>query len=748
MKARFKKVIAFLCGVDYRHYICVGITIGIVLLCPFFPNAFGRVIDGLWDICTSIAYFCVESVNTVSEWISGTRIIDHNITATVTTLPTYTINTGGGSSSSALPSEWSQFKIKWATYWRTWANGRNFLMYLAQVLSFIVIFGQILVWFVVLLCLLKLWLKRFLRVQPDTLFDKYGKAINANVDSKALKRHKRFTNRYYFRAKWRIKDFISFIRNDNTYWKVWLCLTAFYFNAFTIAFEFIAFVLYFLASFDLSGLYRQFYKLAMDLSPLLNVSTIAWIIGGFAVFSIVCRGIADKRLRHYINYGRGFGSTRSLFTIICATVGAGKTTMLVQMGLFDILNHRDRAFEDMLKNDLKFPHFPWINLEKSMQRAIESGIVRDLKTTRDFIKARAAYFEKHPTQRNCFDYDFEHYGFTFNDSLKVSTVWNVIESYAQQYFIYIMRTSMLANFGVRLDDIKQDLGHFPIWNSDFLNRDPRLMDAYSRHCKILDFNALRIGMKMVSDNEYVYNFEFGTILITEIGKELMNDKELRDMGVKFIALEANQRNDGMINEIKLIRHSATVDGFPYVVIRSDEQRPESLGANARDLFEIVHIDELSERKIALPCFSLTELLYAAIFNRFAQLYYKYRFVRSDNTLPMHLLKSFVAKVEQYHVRMCNRYGYRVLKGSLERGTQDGIKNAFKYYLIFKVIYSRRFATDCYSGYFDERLEESTVGLDGVDEYATEKATFAEMKKQNSYMVKNLLEGINNKNKKN
>lgn len=738
LKVHFQKAKKFLARVDYRHYICVGLTLGSLLCSVCFPYALGRLLESFRDIGTSFAYFFLESINNISEWFFGDVVhIDHGVRATVNGLPKY-------SGTALLPLEWVQFVANWKEYWRQWADIENFAAYLLYVLYYVPVVLQILAYICVTLYMLRLWIKRWLKQQPEVEFDKHGKAVNAGQDSKSLQRHKRFVFRHYLPAKKRVLDFMAFVKQHVFYWKAWLFLWLFYFNILTVALETLAFGVYWLSAFEFGGFYRQFYKLALDLSPFMRVPVYTWVTAFIIAFIAICKRTGDKRLVHYVNYDRGFGNSRSLFTIICATVGAGKTTTLVQMGLLDCLNHRDRAFEDMLKNDLKFPHFPWINLEKSLQRAIESGLVKDLRTTRLFIRNRAEFFKTSPSARRCFGYDYTRYGYTHNDGLKISTVWQVIESYAQQYFIYIMETCMLANFGVRLDDIKEDLGHFPLWNSDLLNRDPRLMDAYSRHCKILDFNALRIGMKMTSENDFVYNFEFGTILITEIGKELMNDKELREMGIKFVAIDANQKNDGTINEIKLIRHSATVDGFPYVVIRADEQRPESLGANLRDLFEIVHIRERSERKCALPCFSLVDLLYAGIFNRFVQVYYQYRFIRSDNVLPMHLLKSFTAWSELWYVRMCNRYGYRLIKGEIERGTQDGNMTEFKYFLIDKIIYSRRFATDCYSGYFEERLAECTVGLAGLPDYASEKATFSEMQKQNSYMVKNLLEGINTK----
>ena len=59
----------------------------------------------------------------------------------------------------------------------------------------------------------------------------------------------------------------------------------------------------------------------------------------------------------------------------------------------------------------------------------------------------------------------------------------------------------------------------------------------------------------------------------------------------------------------------------------------------------------------------------------------------------------------------------------------------------KKIYSKRFSTDCFSDFFTEKALRSPVGIDDIKEYSTEKATFAELAEQNSYFVKDLLNGL-------
>lgn len=58
----------------------------------------------------------------------------------------------------------------------------------------------------------------------------------------------------------------------------------------------------------------------------------------------------------------------------------------------------------------------------------------------------------------------------------------------------------------------------------------------------------------------------------------------------------------------MVRHSATIGNYPFVKVITDEQRPESWGADARDLCEIVRINDKSDMKLAMPFFTIEEML--------------------------------------------------------------------------------------------------------------------------------------------
>lgn len=726
--------------IDSRHFICIAITIGFVALGVFeFFGAVGRLIESGRDIGLSAVYYFCELFQ-----------IPHNITPTVNDFPKIPFfDFRGGSAPSApsvpIPEDWLGFTEKWSLYWRTWATGENFLAYLAFLGSLLYVLSM------AVLCLLPVVLAAYF------LLKRFAKTENNDwgKDTKPLRVFKRATA-FYLPVKQWVLSFIGFLRDSGVYWKMWLALWLFYFNVFTIVLEFIAFYLYFVVSFDFANIYRQVYKLILDLWTAISFIPVwGWVLLALFLIDRWRRKIGYAVLNHNEMKNRGFINARPIVLMVCGTMGKKKTTMLTDIALSQAVMFKDKAFEKILENDLKFPYFPWVNLENALRYAMSRHEVYNLATCRKYIGHLSACFAaaQVPTFRKsirrhlkkafaldydnfCFGYDYDRYGFTYDDKLKVVNVWEVIETYAQLYFIYIIQSSLIiSNYSVRTDSLISDIGNFPLWNTDFFKRDSRLIDSYSRHSHIIDFDALRLGRKMVENNAFADSFEFGVVDITEVGKERKNMLELKEM--KKREETTNQKNDGFNDWLKMIRHSATVDNYPFVKVITDEQRPESWGADARDLCEIVHIRESGETRLAMPFFFIGELLYSAVFGKFVSLYYNYRFTRGDNTLSMHILKTVTAKIQHYYTGIYNTFGYCPLRVQIESGTQDGELDENKYYLANKKIYSKRFSTDCFSDFFTQKALRSPVGLDDLPEYRTEKATFDEMDMQHSYFFNDL-----------
>lgn len=488
-------------------------------------------------------------------------------------------------------------------------------------------------------------------------------------------------------------------------------------------------------SFDVANLYVQVCKLIIDLQvifrhfPWWSIVTVCWLF-----FNRWRKKIALNRLRHFEARNCGFINELPIVSMSCGSMGKRKTTLITDMVLSQEVMFRQKALSILQQNDMKFPNFPWIKFEDELRACMEHGTVYNLASVKTWVALKRQRFARHHNVHwQIYGYELQRYGGTFDDSLKVNGLFDILETYAQAYFIYVIQSSLIvANYSIRTDNALMNNGNFPLWLTDFF---PKHRRECNRHAHILDFDVLRLGKKVLENNPKAGSFEFGVVAITEIGKERGNNLELKE--VKKGTDEANQKNDLFNSWLKMCRHSATVDNFPFIKVFTDEQRPESWGADARDLCDVIHIVSSGEQRLALPLYTIEEMISEWAFNRFMRLYEDFRFRRGDNTLLVHIRKSITAWLWHRNLRVYNRFGYSILKIEKERGTMDGKTENKKYYLMNAKIYAKRFSTDCFSDYFNDMAKKSKTGLMDYIEYVTEKATVDELKMQNSYFINSL-----------
>ena len=682
----------------------VALTIGFILLGAFvFRSSYIRLGYAFKDFGLSVAYyFCI---------MFGVK---HNIQPTVNLIPEVQ------TPQVTLPTDFNGFKDNTAQYFSLLFNGDNFNGWMAHISGVIIEFSKILV--IVLPCIIGLVL--IIRALYKRENNKYGKDT---IPLRVFKFISRFT---YQPIKRFIRGYIEFIRNHKWIWVCWVILWVLNFNLGTVVVEFLAYYFYFAVEFDFSTVYTQFVKLFADLkTPFIYFPYWALLFIIYPLFDRFRKRIATARLRHYEARNCGFINELPIVSLTCGSMGKKKTTAITDMALSQEVMFRQKAFDILQKNDMKFPHFPWVLFEKALQAEIASGSVYNLATVKCWVISLEA-------RGDLFGYDGERYGLTNDDGLKENGIYDVLSTYAQAYFIYIIESSLIvSNYSIRTDSLLIDSGNFPMWLTDFFPTDFR---RDSRHAHILDFDILRLGKKVLDDNPNAGSFEFGVIGITEIGKERGNNLELQEK--KKNADETNQKNDKFNSWLKMCRHSATVDNFPFIKVFADEQRPESWGADARDLCDILNIVSSGEMKLAMPFYTIGDMIAEWAFNRFIGLYYDFRFRRGDNTLLVHVLKSITAWLWKRNIKIYNRYGYSVLKIEKERGTMDAKVSKKKYYLMSAKIYRRRFATDCFADYFNDMALRTNVGLNDYREYLTECASVDELQAQNSYFI-NALYGL-------
>lgn len=543
------------------------------------------------------------------------------------------------------------------------------------------------------------------------------------------------------RAFW--KGFWSFVKIHGIYTKLLLFLWLFNLNVFTILMEALAYYFYFAASVDIRSLAVQALKLLIDLFVLFSaLPLIVWMSFGFVLFDKWRKARGLDVLRHYERRNRGFINSTPLSIMLVGTMGSKKTTTMTDMVLSVNAEFRDKALELMLKQEKRFVNFRWILLEKDLQARMEDRTIFNLASIRQYIRTLRSEFERHPVSANLFDYNLADNPVTYDDGLTVIGIWDTIEIYAQLYFIYVVESSYsLSNYSIRFDTMVSDLGNLPLYDNDFFDRPSTHARDGSSYAHILDFDVLRLGLKMIRDNVKSGSFEFGIVSITEIAKERGNQNDVRE--IRAVSPEANQKNDLFNDSLKLCRHAATVDNYPFIRFFDDDQRADSLNADNRELHDVINIASTSELRLAMPGFVFGDMLYDLIVPRFDVFWKKLRHLRGDSTLTGFLLQNLVAAYYRYYTRIYNRFGYMVSVLEIQSGKMDGSVFEQDYYLAVKKIYANRFATDCFADFFAEGAARSGMGINDYVCYRSSKASVEELKEQNSYFIRRLMQMTDN-----
>ena len=621
--------------------------------------------------------------------------------------------------SGYLPGNAEELKTRLNEYFTLLLERDNFIRYsrlCGKVVSFIcfgVVAGK---------TAMNLILKLYLRSNND-----YGKE---SLPLKVARKIEKSVLVFVIRP---IQEVYIFLKERPFILKIWLIVWIVDFNLLSIAAEFVAYVLFVAESSDVSEIFVQIYKLLVDLQVIFK-SVSVWGVAVLAlwIFDRRRKKTALNRLARYEARNCGFVKDLPVVTLVCASMGKKKTTLITDMALSQSVMFRQEALKRLQKTDIKFGRFPWQEIENELNACIKYGTVYNLASVKAWVEKKRGRYNRHnDAALQLYGYDVLCYGDKYNNGLYVEELFDTLSVYARLYFVYAMQSGLIvSNYSVRESTERITFGNFPLWNYSF--SDTELVGRYSH---ILDFDVLRLGRKVKENNEKSGSFEFGVVVITEIGKERGNNLELKE--VKKTADETNQKNDLFNSWLKMCRHSATIDNYPFIKVFTDEQRPSSWGADARELCDIVHIISSGNTRLALPFFTIEEMLNEWLFNRFINLYDDFRFNRGDNTLLIYLLKKVTAFVYRRNTVIYNTYGYSISNIEKERGTMDGKTEKKKYYLMNKKIYSQRFSTDCFSDYFNELAKGTHIGMNDYTEYATEKASVQELKRQNSYFINSL-----------
>ena len=695
---------------NYRNLIWLGAIAASLALIPFFfQYAHLRIAESCIDLYNSGKFY----INELCDLDLTGEITVNNFTNQPFDMP------------FNLPKTWDEFCANMSGYWSLFFSMDNFSAYLEKVSDVLFYITKILL--IVMPFFLVIFLVLILK--KKTINNDYGK------ESKPLKVFKRFEKKVYPPVRAWVLDFIEFSRKHSVYIKILAFIWVYNFNGIAVIISLMAYYLYFIASLKTVTLYVQVVKLLMDMSVMINfIPDVLWAVIIIAALNLLARHIAFNRLYHHERCNRGFINERGISSAFDGSMGKGKTLLVSDIALSAEVQLRDQALEVILESDYKFPHFPWQNLERFLKKMFQKHRIYDVWSCRRVIKSKRLKFERKPQNRYIFGYDFAYYGLGYNDNLKILDVWQAIEDYACAYLIYTRQCALLiSNYSIRTDTLFDDLGNFPLSDSDFFKRDSRMIESFSRHSHILDYDMLRLGKTMIEDNPNKYAFGFGVYVISEIDKERKNANSTKHL--KPTDPECNQVNDLFNLNLMMARHAVTIAHRCFLICLSDLQRFEELGIGTLGLGERISIKKKSDMSPVLPFFStfwLTDLISSFIISKFEQSYLKYRHDRADSTLTMYLLKKFVAKLVHHRERVNNLYGCSVFTLNVAAGSGEEEGEKKKYYIQSKKIFANRYSTDCLSGIYEARSEFNKIGIDDIKEYGGIMATNAELQKQHSH----------------
>lgn len=696
--------------IDYRFYLLSLITIGFILLAVFvFKNSYIRLIHSFKDVGLSFAYYFCELFGFEYSFVPSVTVLDDVYTSPLIDIPTSSESFG------------ERFGYYFSSLW----NLESLLSYLAKFLSFIANFSR---WLLILLPLVFIfwWLfKRYFVVNSESIDDD---------ESLPLHIYKKTVLPFHLFIKGVIKNTKAYYDEHTIFKKLWIIIWLLNFNIVVIAIEFFAFYFYFILSFNVGNLYIQLYKLLLDLKV---IPLFIYLIGFAYLLSYLRKKYAYMKLNHYEMRNRGFLNSLGLVVLITGVTGKGKTLLMTDLTLSQEMMYRDKAFEKIMNNDVKFPNFTFATYESELKRAIQYHQVYSLATAEIWILKKRYRFEKNQIDDKIFGYEFNRYGLYHYDGLTMEYIFDMLEKYTKLFFIYTIESSLvLSNYGIRVDNSLESANHFPMWNSNFFTKSYEESMYFSRHSHIIDFDMLRLGKKVVQDNPLSDSVEFGIYTITEFDKERGN--QLTNQSFKADSEAANPKND--LTELceKIHRHSATVDNYPFIRIFTDSQRAMSVMADNREIAEkIVNITDVGDDRNALFLFTFDEILYDFFLRRFEKYYYRYRYARSDNTLFMYFFHKICAFFIDRFNKKVNTFGYAIYSGSTDKSTLDGQGDTFKWYRLNKKIYADRYKSNCFKDYWNEKALRSPVGINDLQEYVSTQATIGELKLQHSYWIDKL-----------
>ena len=722
---------------DIVSMVLIGVAI-LFSVFQFLPVA-TRFAQAIIDVGVSFAYWFTENM----LFMTGI------VTPTIGTIP--------GGIESVLPFEWEEMQAKLETYFVLFAQKENLEAYLLKVvydlLDFLIVVCNILP----------------IVIAGIAVFVLVYTSENNNYDEKTKPRnvYEKLEEKVFYPTVDFIKGYLLHIKEgkiEKALKLIWL----YNLNVFTIGLEVLAYVFYFCVSFfEIHSFYALIVRVAFDLTvPIAFIPWWLWIIFGYKVFNKMRRKIGMGLLYAYQAANKLFLELYLGALFLVGKQRAKKTTIITDMALNQEVIFREQALERLATRDKQFPFFPWQQLELFYFKTQENHRLPTLASWREFIRKLKKHFEWEKRRGYSeaakkmilqtykkkygyayddfiFGYEYEKHGLTYNDHLTVINVFEAIEAYAQLFYIYAAPTSLLfGNYAIRTDLLWDDKGNFPTLDADMLARSPETMEEDSQQSHVARMDCFRLLKVMNPDDPYKDAFEVGVLNVMEMAKERGNQNT--NAGVKAAADGVNAKNDGFEMNMKMQGHASTIDNYTFFRLLLDDQRPDSLSADNKDLCTIIKIKTVDDAKIVMPFSLPDELIYRLATSIYDKVYYKLRNLRGDanNTLLVYLMKKLYGLIFRHYDRISKEFGVYVAHLNIWDAMQDEqLTDKGKYYICAKQTYANRFATDGIKQFYHKKAMNSEYGLNDFPTFEGKHITVSEMEDSESIFYGKLIDAF-------
>ncbi|MFA5485828.1 MAG: hypothetical protein WC275_01890 [Bacilli bacterium] len=618
-------------------------------------------------------------------------------------------------------------------------NEDYFIISSFDLVNFLINTLKFIVWLPFLVVLIILIKAIVIREDGSTIYE----------ETKALTNYKKLELKYIIPIKNYFESWRIYLKYEARFTKLlFIILILIFYRIGTLAFDLMAWYLYFIRSFDFSSIVPLLTNALIEVL----IFTIEYnLIYKIIPVVILIRFLRHKRARDIMSrmqyHNEEVAKSNGIITMFFGPPGIGKTKMNTSVSMDTEKMLRNQAYDIMKKYQTMFPDFSWARL----RTYIDNGIKDRLFVNRAQLKAHLETkffnaFDENVDDHirtefyNIFKYDLYNRKVVHFDGIKYIDLFKAMSTYAESFFLYNSSKPLsFGNYSIRYQYTR--FGKFPVYNYDYINADKEQF-IFDNNSHIINYNSRRL-FEIVGDNnnsdEYRYIMDGHVEHNTEISSERGNRNDHK--GQSKDDYGANQVNDGYNTSLKLSRHEYSIDGKPFVRVTYDLQRLGSLNLDLVETAEtFIEIKGIAKVDVVLPSFEIDYLICNFVKERHERYMEEFLVRRNTGTLYNYLLDKIVAKFNHHWSKIKNMYGYEILEyvnksNSTMLSTELLGRNA--YYILNQKMYADTYATDAYKEYFNSERLKATKGMYDAVQYETYTASVEELDQQNSFMINNL-----------